>query len=125
MIAGIVFFAFSLETTIGHPSDTLDGLPAAALCGGLALYLLGHIAFLWRSGGRIWRRRSYGAILLLFLIPAVLTIPALAPLSSIRELSGLQRKVLQTRGCWGVAIPIAPREASGLEPPSFRRCSPL
>ena len=122
MIAGIVFFAFSLETTIGHPSDTLDGLPAAALCGGLALYLLGHIAFLWRSGGRIWRRRSYGAILLLFLIPAVLTIPALAPLGSIRELSGLQRKSGKRVG---VAIPIAPREASGLEPPSFRRCSPL
>lgn len=89
MIAGIVLFAFSLKTTIGHPSATLDQLPAVALCGGVALYLLAHIAFLWRSGGRIWRRRSYGAVLLLLLMPATLVIPALAALGLVSAVCAL------------------------------------
>ena len=45
------------------------------LCGGAALYLLGHVAFLVRATGRIFRRRTIGGIVLLALIPAALSIP--------------------------------------------------
>jgi low temperature requirement protein LtrA len=44
MLAGIVLFALGLKTTLHHVGATLDTVPAVALCGGAALYLLGHIA---------------------------------------------------------------------------------
>jgi low temperature requirement protein LtrA len=69
IVAGIVFFAFALEATLHHITATLDPLPAVALCSGAALYLLAHVAFLWRSTGRIFRRRTLGAAVLLALHP--------------------------------------------------------
>ena len=61
MIAGIVLFALGLETTVGDAGEALGTVPAVALCGGAALYLLGHVAFLFRSTGRVFRRRTVGA----------------------------------------------------------------
>jgi low temperature requirement protein LtrA len=58
-------------------------VPAVGLCGGAALYLLGQIGYLYRSTGRIFRRRTVGAAVLLALIPAALVIPALAALSLV------------------------------------------
>jgi low temperature requirement protein LtrA len=83
LIAGIVLFALGLEKTVGHAGETLDTVPAVALCGGAALYLLGHIAFLFRTTGRVWRRRTIGAAVLLALIPAALALPALAALALV------------------------------------------
>ena len=48
-----------------------------------ALYLLAHVAFLFRTTGRIFRRRSFGALALLALVPAALAIPALAALGLV------------------------------------------
>src|SRR3954453_11048838 len=59
--------------------ETLDTLPAVALCGGAALYLLGHVAFLVRATGRIFRRRTLGAAILLAVIPAALALPPCSP----------------------------------------------
>jgi low temperature requirement protein LtrA len=83
MIAGIVLFALGLKTTLGHVGDALDTVPAVGLCGGAALYLLGHIAFLFRTTGRVFRRRTVGAAVLLALIPVAVTIPALAALALV------------------------------------------
>jgi low temperature requirement protein LtrA len=83
MVAGIVFFAFGLETTLHQVGTHLDTVPAAALCGGAALYLLAHVAFLVRATGRIFRRRTLGGAALLALIPAALTLPALAALALV------------------------------------------
>ena len=83
MVAGIVLFAFGLETTLHHLGDALDTVPAVALCGGTALYLLGHIAFLLRTTRRLFRRRTIGAAVLLALIPVALAIPALATLALV------------------------------------------
>ena len=58
--AGIVLFALGLKTTVGEVGDELDTVPAVALCGGAALYLLGHVAFLFRMTNRIFRRRTIG-----------------------------------------------------------------
>ena len=43
-------------------------------------YFLAYTAFLYRTTGYVFRRRSIGAVVLLALIPAALTIPALAAL---------------------------------------------
>jgi low temperature requirement protein LtrA len=89
MIAGIVLFALGLKTTIGHVGEELGTVPAAALCGGTALYLLGHIAFLFRTTGRVFRRRTVGAVVLLALIPAAVAIPALAALALVSAVCSL------------------------------------
>ena len=89
MVAGIVLFALGLKTTIGHVGETLDTVPAVALCGGTALYLLGHIAFLFRTTSRVFRRRTVGAIALLALIPAAVTIPSLAALALVSAVCSL------------------------------------
>jgi low temperature requirement protein LtrA len=83
MIAGVILFALGLKTTLSHVGDELDTVAAVGLCGGAALYLLGHIAFLFRATGRVFRRRTVGAALLLALVPAALAIPALLALALV------------------------------------------
>jgi low temperature requirement protein LtrA len=83
MFAGIVLFALGLKTTLGHVGETLDTIPAIGLCGGTALYLLGQIAFLLRTTGRVFRRRTIGAVVLLALVPVAFAIPALAALALV------------------------------------------
>jgi low temperature requirement protein LtrA len=89
MVAGIVLFALGLKTTVGHVGEALDIVPAVALCGGAALYLLGHIAFLFRTTGRVFRRRTVGAAGLLALVPAAVAIPALAALALVSAVCSL------------------------------------
>ena len=102
MVAGMVLFALGLKTTLGHVSETLDTVPAVALCGGAALYLLAHIAFLFRTIGRVFRRRTVGAVVLLALVPAAVAIPALAALtlvsSSARWWSRTRRSAVANTG---------------------------
>src|SRR5205085_9735623 len=83
MVAGIVLFAFGLETTLHHLGEPLDAVPAVALCGGTALYLLGQVAFLFRTTRYVFRRRTIGAAVLLALIPAAVVIPALSVLALV------------------------------------------
>jgi low temperature requirement protein LtrA len=83
MVAGIVLFALGLKTTVGHVGEPLDTVPAVALCGGAALYLLAHIAFLFRTTGRVFRRRTVGAVVLFALIPVAVAIPALLALALV------------------------------------------
>jgi low temperature requirement protein LtrA len=89
MVAGIVLFALGLKTTVGDVGEALDTVPAVALCGGVALYLLGHIAFLFRTTRRVFRRRTVGAIVLLALIPLAAAIPALAALALVSTVCAL------------------------------------
>jgi low temperature requirement protein LtrA len=89
MVAGIVLFALGLKTTLGHVGEALGTVPAAALCGGAALYLLAHIAFLFRTIGRVFRRRTAGAVVLLALVPAAVAIPALAALALVSVVCSL------------------------------------
>jgi low temperature requirement protein LtrA len=89
MVAGIVLFALGLKTTVGDVDEPLDTVPAVALCGGAALYLLGHVAFLRRTTGRVFRRRTIGAIVLLALIPFAVVIPALAAVALVGAVCAL------------------------------------
>ncbi len=89
MVAGIVLFALGLKTTLGDVGEALDTVPAVALCGGAALYLLAHIAFLFRTTGRVFRRRTVGAVVLLALVPVAVAIPALAALALVGAVCAL------------------------------------
>ncbi len=89
MIAGIVLFALGLKTTVGDVGESLDAVPALGLCGGAALYLFAHIAFLFRTTGRVFRRRTVGAVVLLALVPLALAIPALAALALVSAVCSL------------------------------------
>jgi low temperature requirement protein LtrA len=100
MVAGIVLFGLGLKTTVGHVGDELDTVPAVGLAGGAALYLLGLIAFLFRTTGRVFRRRTVGAAVLLALVPAAVAIPALAALALVSAVCSLvvAYEVLRYRG---------------------------
>jgi low temperature requirement protein LtrA len=89
MIAGIVLFALGLKTTLDHIGEELDTVPAVALCGGAALYLCSHVAFLFRTTGHVFRRRTIGCVVLLALVPAALAIPALAALALVSSVCSL------------------------------------
>ncbi|MSO41070.1 MAG: low temperature requirement protein A [Solirubrobacterales bacterium] len=69
MIAGIVLFAFALKKTLEHVEEPLAIVPAVALCGGVALYLLGQIAFRLRTVGTLNRQRLIATAVCLALIP--------------------------------------------------------
>src|SRR5215210_7702050 len=86
MVAGIVLGALGLKKTIGHVGDPLELIPATALLGGASLYLLAHVAFRWRNLHSLNRQRLLVALLLLALIPAGVTLPALATLALLAAL---------------------------------------
>ena len=81
MVAGIILVALGLKKTLGHVSAHLDSVPAAALLGGTALYLLAHLAFRWRNVHRFSAQRLIVAILCVALVPLATRIPALATLA--------------------------------------------
>jgi low temperature requirement protein LtrA len=89
MVAGTVLFALGLKTTLGHVDEALDTVPAVGLCGGAGLYLIGLVAFLFRTTGRIFRRRTIGAAVLLGLIPVAVAVPALAALGLVSAVCAL------------------------------------
>ena len=57
MVAGIVLVALGLKKTLGHVDHHLDLVPAFALFGGLAIYLLAHVAFRYRNVHTLNRQR--------------------------------------------------------------------
>ena len=78
MVAGIVLVALGLKKTLEHVEDPLKVVPAAALLGGAAIYLLGHVAFRWRNVHRFSWQRLIAAIVLVALLPVAVEISALA-----------------------------------------------
>jgi low temperature requirement protein LtrA len=84
MVAGIiVLFAFGLETTLHDVNDPLRIVPALGLCGGIALYLLAHVALRLRIGGGLARGRPVASILLLGLLAVARVVPALTALGFV------------------------------------------
>lgn len=80
MVAGIALIAVGLKRTLVGVGDPLHLVPAAALLGGAAMYLLAHVAFRLRNMHSLSGRRLVCAIVLLALLPAGATLPALATL---------------------------------------------
>jgi low temperature requirement protein LtrA len=90
MVAGITLLAFGVKATVGHTGDPLAIVPATALAGGAALYLLALVAFRLRNVHSWNRQRLVAAALCLALIPAGTALPALVTLGLVAAvLSGL------------------------------------
>ncbi len=86
MVAGIVLVALGMKKTIGHFDNHLKDVAAFALLGGLAIYLLGMVAFRYRHVHTVNRQRLGLAIVLLILVPVATAIPALAALAIVNVL---------------------------------------
>jgi low temperature requirement protein LtrA len=91
MIAGIVLMALGLEEVMtqvggdhGHAiGEALATLPLVAMYGGVALFLVSHVAFTFRVERLVKVRRVIAAAVLLALIPVGLRLPALGALALV------------------------------------------
>jgi low temperature requirement protein LtrA len=81
MISGIVLFALGVKKVIEHTGDPLADMPAVALCGGLALYLLAHVGFRLRNVGSVSWTRLIAAAACLALIPVATHADAMVALA--------------------------------------------
>jgi low temperature requirement protein LtrA len=81
MVAGIVLVALGLKKTLEHVDEPLKLVPAAALLGGLAVYLVAHVLFRYRNVHRFSWQRLLAAVLLVALLPAAVELAALGTLA--------------------------------------------
>src|SRR6476659_6749154 len=76
LVAGIILLALGLKKAIGHPTDPLEDVPAFALVGGVAVYLLGLVAFRYRHIQTVNGHRLGLALLLFALFPVATEVSA-------------------------------------------------
>jgi low temperature requirement protein LtrA len=89
MIAGIVLLAMGIKKALEHVDQPLDTVPAVALCGGVALYLLAHIAFRLRNVQSLNRQRLATAAACLAFIPIATRVDAVAAVAAIAAICTL------------------------------------
>jgi low temperature requirement protein LtrA len=89
MVGGIVLFALGVKKVLEHAGDPLKDMPATALGGGLALYLLAHVAFRLRNVGTISWPRILAAAACLAVIPLATEIAGVATLAILLAVSVL------------------------------------
>ena len=87
LIAGIVLLALGGKKTIANVDEPLKLVPAVALCGGVALYLLGHVAFRLRNIGTLNKQRVVVAAIAALLILPATEIDALATMALLAALT--------------------------------------
>src|SRR5829696_5913312 len=83
MVAGIVLVALGMKKTLGDVGEDLELVPAAALLGGTAVYLLAHVAFRLRNVHSLNKQRLLTAALLGAAIPVATHIAALASVALV------------------------------------------
>jgi low temperature requirement protein LtrA len=86
MVAGIILLALGVKKTIRHVDEPLELVPAVALCGGVALYYLAHIAFRLRNVRSVNWQRLVAALGCLALIPVATNARAIVGLAAIAGL---------------------------------------
>jgi low temperature requirement protein LtrA len=89
MVAGIALVAVGMKKTLGHVDDPLRLVPAVAMLGGTAAYLVAHVAFRLRNIGTLNKQRLLTALVLLLLLPAATRLPSLATLAILAGLLAL------------------------------------
>jgi low temperature requirement protein LtrA len=83
LVAGVVLLALGVKKTLEDVDDPLKTVSAAALCGGVALYLASDVAFRRRCLGLFERQRVLAALACLALLPVALELPSLAALACV------------------------------------------
>jgi low temperature requirement protein LtrA len=83
LIAGIELFALGVEQVVAHVDEALKIEAATALFGGVALYLLAHVAFRLRNDGTLNRPRLLAAVVVAACIPLGTELEALAALAVV------------------------------------------
>ena len=85
IVAGIVLAALGVEGVLAHADETkaLGGFPAAAMFGGVALYLAGELVFKQRLHGTLSLPRLVAIGVLLAALPAAAVLPPLAGLAGL------------------------------------------
>jgi low temperature requirement protein LtrA len=83
MVAGVILFALGVKKALPHAHDSLDWTPAAALCGGVALYLVAHILFRLRNVGTLNRQRLVAAVVLACMVALASSVSALVLLALV------------------------------------------
>lgn len=83
LVAGIVATALALKTSMSQVTEPLSVPITAALCGGVAVYLIGQVLFRWRFSGKVNRERLGTAVLLLASIPVVTMLAAWAAVVAV------------------------------------------
>lgn len=94
IVISIIFIALGLKKVLEYVSDVehhnltdaLTGVPLIALYGGVAVHLLGHVAFRRRNVGTWNPHRSAVAVAILLLLPVAWQLPALASLALVAGL---------------------------------------
>jgi low temperature requirement protein LtrA len=86
LVAGIILLALGLKKSLGHPTDPLEDVPAFALVGGPAVFLLGLVAFRYRHVRTINPQRFLVALLLLALFPVARELSALVMIALLNVL---------------------------------------
>lgn len=86
MVFGIVLTALGLKKTLIDIGDPLKAVADVALFGGVALYLLAHVAFRLRNIGTLNVQRLVLAVVLLALIPVGLVVSAQVSLTILTVL---------------------------------------
>jgi low temperature requirement protein LtrA len=88
MVAGIALVALGIEQVLELVGDTTDGeltqgldvLPLVALYGGVAVFLIAHVAFKYRTWHHVSVRRLVVAAVIFALLPLAMELPALLAL---------------------------------------------
>jgi low temperature requirement protein LtrA len=83
MVAGIILFALGVKKTLGHTGEHLDVIPAVALGGGVALYLVAEVAFRLRAERRWFYPRLIAAAASLATIPLANRVSAIVGLVAL------------------------------------------
>jgi low temperature requirement protein LtrA len=86
LVAGIELAAVGLHEILAHVDDPLKSVPAFALLGGVAIYLLVHVAFRYRMVHRFSWQRLLVAVVLAALLPAATEADALLTLAVVSAL---------------------------------------
>jgi low temperature requirement protein LtrA len=83
MFAGIVLVALGAKKVLAHVDEPLETVPAFALCGGVALYLLSHDAIRYRSVRTINPRRCLAAATSAALIPVAVRVDGVVAIALV------------------------------------------
>ena len=83
MFAGIVLVALGAKKVLAHVDAPLETVPAFALCGGVALYLLSHDAIRYRSVGSVNPRRVLAAVACAALMPVATRVDGVVSLALV------------------------------------------